>query len=504
MTQATECNSNDCQIEEVLDEMLQRFAGFPKIREKIRAYKKKQNEDSFKLDKIDFKLVFKKVKNFLKDTKNSIEKVQSRDPEKCSEGVLDIVKSLATLVGLNHYGALIEIFVICYGLLFLERQPKESVVGKLANIVHEEFIHFNRRLLDQKYNGLERRVLEQNSQLQTMKKGEKLDDPNLWNDYAQFLGELAIRLESPLSFKYENNLSQDPAVEDYVTAVVKYSEAHTCFMALLFAARAKYTELGIAHEDDIATLVRKMKFQEQDAKEKLSFLSENRYLTFLGKIEGGKITKIVALSRRIRFSRLVETVRHSLGLSPMPKSSTVESSAKKVDQQSVTLKPVEVENCSWFSLNQISRYRFSIQFINDVDLPMKIVSNELVFEKNVPPRESYRHEIDSYFSFSAYGYITLYFNGNMSSSNEEPPRKVTRVIEFAATSSFFSNKIGMQDKTYAEFTRGHDTDKRSKDAVPLYFSEYGKYYNATAEISSCWPTYTWRFTIQDFDPEAVH
>ncbi|PFX32165.1 hypothetical protein AWC38_SpisGene3003 [Stylophora pistillata] len=254
MTRATECNSNDCQIEEVLDEMLQRFAGFPKIQEKIRAFKKKENEDSFKLDKIDLT----EVNKILTATKNSIEKFRSGDHEKFSEGVLDIVKSLATPLGAKQCGAFIEILVTCYGLLFLERQPKESVVEKLANIVHDAFIHFNRKLMDQKYKGLERRVSEQNSQLQKMKKGEKLDDPNLWNDYAQFLGELAVRLESPLSFKYENNLSEDPDVEDYVTAVVKYSEAHSCFMALLFAAKAKYTELGIAHEDDIATLVRKM------------------------------------------------------------------------------------------------------------------------------------------------------------------------------------------------------------------------------------------------------
>ena len=338
-----------------------------------------------------------------------------------------------------------------------------------------------------------------------MKEGEKLDDPSLWNDYMQFLGELASRFESPLPFKYETGyLIEDPDVKDYVTAVVKYSEAHSCFMALLLVAKAKYLELGTAREDDVATVDRKMIFQIEEAKEKLFFLSEKRFLTFLGRIEGGKLTKIVALSRRFRDRSLLETVRQSLGLSPMPDLSTVESSAKKVSKQAVTLR--SGKKCNGFLYRYFGK-NVSIQFINDVDLPIKIVSgevgwsrqNELQFVQIVPPRSRYRRETN--FTFSTGGYIVLYLDGNMLGSDSEN----TRVIEFAASSQFFMySKINMQDKTDEEFQRGLNAyNERSEDTVTLYFSENGKYYIAKAEIFVCWPNRTFRFIIQDIDPDAV-
>ena len=338
-----------------------------------------------------------------------------------------------------------------------------------------------------------------------MKEGEKLDDPTLWNDYVQFLGELAIRFESPLPFMYEKKLTKDPNVKDFVTAIVKYSEAFSSFMVL---AVVKYSKVRIAEllndtRNTTDPMYRKIIFQMQDAKEKLSFLSEERYLTFLGKIDGGKLTKIVALSRRIRDRSLVETVRHNLDLSPMPNLTTVESSAKKVSQQAVTLR--SVQNCNG-SLYQYLGKDVSIQFFNDVDVPMKIISgkvgdsqgNQFQFEQIVEPRKSYRQETN--FFISTGGYIVLYFNSSMVSSDLEN----TRVIEFAVSNCFSESKIGMQDKTDAEFSGGQDAlDESSVHPVTLYFSENGKYYIAKAEYFVCWPEYTFRFIIQDFDPEAV-
>ena len=393
-------------------------------------------------------------------------------------------------------------------ILITESKPNQpSLLHQLTNVVRSEMIHFNNRLQDQKYNGLQHRSSEQIFQLQQMKKGEKLDDPTLWNDYVQFLGELANRFESPLPFKYENKPTEDPNVKDFVTAIVKYSEAHSCFITLLFIAKAKFAELGNAHKVDIATVDRKMIFQIKEAREKLSFLSEKRFLTFLGRIKRGKLTKIVALSRRIRGKSLVETVRHSLGLSPMPDLSTVESSAKKVSQQAVTLR--SAKKCNRFPLTYFA-IQYSTQFINDADIPIKIVSgevgqsrgNQFQFERNLPPRSS--HHQKTFFGFSTGGYIVLYLNGNMLGSDSEN----TRVIEFAVSTIFdgksILNKIGMTDETDAEFLRGQNAyDKRSADNVTLYFSENERYFIAKAEIFFCWPNRTFQFIIQDFDPEAV-
>ena len=466
---------------------------------------KGKNKDSSKGESDKISLVTKLTK-VVTTIQKGIEKIKTKDPLKIFDGVLDIVSSLLNLVDAGKpYSFIFRILSEAVGMFFTEsRQNQPSVVHQLTDVVHGEMIHFNKRLQDQKYDGLKLRVSEQIFQLQRMKEGEKLDDPSLWNDYMQFLGELASRFESPLPFKYESYLIDDPDVKDYVTAVVKYSEAHSCFMALLLVAKAKYLELGTAREDDVATVDRKMIFQIEEAKEKLFFLSEKRFLTFLGRIEGGKLTKIVALSRRFRDRSLLETVRQSLGLSPMPDLSTVESSAKKVSKQAVTLR--SGKKCNGFLYRYFGK-NVSIQFINDVDLPIKIVSgevgwsrqNELQFVQIVPPRSRYRRETN--FTFSTGGYIVLYLDGNMLGSDSEN----TRVIEFAASSQFFMySKINMQDKTDEEFQRGLNAyNERSEDTVTLYFSENGKYYIAKAEIFVCWPNRTFRFIIQDFEPEAV-
>ena len=449
---------------------------------------------------------FEEIGKVVKTTMNSIEKFKSKDPLEITKGVLDIVFNLVD-VG-KPYGFVIRNLWGGVSWLLTKSKPDEpNVVDQLAKIVQDEIVHFNRGLQDQKYSGLKRRVSEQIFQFRRMKKGEKLDDPNLWNDYVQFLGELAIRLESPVPFKYEySQLTEDPDVADFVTAVVTYSEAHSCFMALLFVAKAVYADFGIAHENDVATVDRKMDFQINDAKEKLSFLSEKRFLTFRGKLDGGKLTKILALSRSIRGRSVVETVRHSLGLSPMHQLSTVESSARKVDKQSVKLKSAEI--CNWLVL-QYGGIRFSLQFINDMDFPMRVVSGSVgwsqgkqpKFEQTVQPGS--RHHIGLPFSFSTAGYLILDVN-NVLGSDVEPPREYTRVIEFAVSNVFYDTKISMQDKTDAGFSSGLDTlNERSEDAVTLFFSEGGKYYIAKADIFVCWPDRIWRFVFQDFDPEDV-
>ena len=481
--------------------------GFPEAQKKLDEVRvpvegqKEKNKDSCegKSDKISLEQVMK----LLTTTTNNIEKIKSKDSKKVLEGVLAIISSFANLVVFDKRKRdIIQTIWQVTGWLLMESKSDQSVVDQLTNVVHDEMMNLNRRLQDQKYNGLKRRVSEQIFHLQRMKERQKLDDPNLWNDYAQFLGELAQRFQSPLPFKYENNLTGDVDVKDFVTAVVTYSEAHSCFMALLFVAKAKYTELGVAYEDDIATVERKMNYQTKDAKEKLFFLSEKRFLTFRGKIEDGKLIKILVLSRRIRDRRVVETVRHSLGLSPMPDLSTVESSAKKVNQQAVTLR--SVENCNCF-LCQYYGFRYSIQFINNVDFSIKIESgeigwsqeNQLQFEELVPPRERFHKNSNAYSRFSTAGHITLYFDNMLNSEN-------IRVFEFAMSSVFYNSKINIQDKSDAEFSRGLDAyNERSEEAVTLYFSEDGKYYIVKAEIFVCWPDRIWRFIIQDFDPEAV-
>ena len=505
-----ESNSSDFQsiseMKDALRDLHLKSAGFPEFQKKLYDVeaslekKKDKNKDSGK-GKSD-KKIDEGVKKVIITKIESIEDLKSQEPLKILRIVLDIAAIVAKDVG-GPYHSIFLVLSLLFSVFGRENNPNQpSVVHQLTKVVHDEMIHLNKRLHDQKYNGLKLRMSEQILQLQRMKEGEKLDDPSLWNDYVQFLGELAIRFESPLPFKYEKKLTKDPDVKDFVTAIVTYSEAFSSFMAFLLVVAVEYTKVRMAQED-VYAVYRKMTCQIKEAEEKLSFLSEERYLTFLGKIEGGKLTKIVALSRRIRDKILVETVRHSLGLSPMPNLTTVESSAKKVSKQAVTLR--SEKKCNW-SLYQLFGKYVAIQFFNEADVPMKIVSgevgesqgNQVQFEQIVEPRKSYRQETD--FRISTGGYIVPYFNSSMVSSDLQN----TRVIEFAVSHGFYEYKIGMQDKTNEEFSGGQDAlDESSAHPVTLYFSENGKYYIAKAEYFKCRPIYTFRFIIQDFDPEAV-
>ncbi|KAL9962508.1 hypothetical protein ACROYT_G031613, partial [Oculina patagonica] len=270
---------------------------------------------------------------------NGMSAFKSGNPLEITRGVLGIVSSATHLVGTPGCGIVIGALCIIIGAFLTESgEPQQpSVVDQLAKVVHDELVHFNKSLQDQKYDGLKRRVSDQKSQLRTMKPGEKLDDSNLWNDYVQFMGELSNRFESPLPFKYEDNLTKDPDMADFVTAVVTYCEAYSCFMALLVSAKGKFAELGSTYKKDEDAVDRKICCQKEDAKEKLSFLSEDKYLTFLGRLpyEGGKLTKIVALSRNMRGKSLVEAVRGTLGLSEMQDLTQVETAAAKVARQVV-------------------------------------------------------------------------------------------------------------------------------------------------------------------------
>ena len=283
-----------------------------------------------------------KVLKVVQVTVNSIEKFKSDDPVDTAVGVLNIVSSIGSVFG-GPYGPIITTVCGIIGTILSYGKPKHaqpSVVDQLAKVVHKELVNFNHKLHDQRFQGLKDRVCNQTSQLRTLKSAEKLDDTNLWNDYVQFMGELSNRLESPLLFEYEKEspLTKDPEVADFVRAVVTYSEAYVCFMALLLVANGRFADLGRKEDED--AVYRIIKRQEEKAREKLAFLSDEKYLTFLGRLpyEGGKLTKIVVLSRHTSGKRLVEAVIRSLDLPQLPDSATVESVASKVSSQCVKLK----------------------------------------------------------------------------------------------------------------------------------------------------------------------
>ena len=469
-----------------------------------------------------------KVLKVVQVTVNSIEKFKSGDPVDIALGVLNIVSSIGSVLG-GPYGPIITTICGIIGTILSYGKPKHaqpSVVDQLAKVVHKELVNFNQKLHDQRFQGLKDRVWNQTSQLRSLKSAEKLDDTNLWNDYVQFMGELSNRLKSPLPFKYEKGslLTEDPDVADFVTAVVTYSEAYVCFMALLLAANGRFADLGRKEDED--AIYRMIKCQGEKAREELAFLSDEKYLTFLGTLpyEGGKLTKIIVLSRHTSGKRLVEAVRRSLDLPQLPDSATVESKASKVSSQCVKLKLEDHNthspqnsvfpqgNRAVVVLTRVLVGVVFIDFINETDFPMKIVSG--IVGRRKLPSVTFTHDVQSRSScwletsrlsssqFSYGGYIILYQNGILS-SEVEPPVSNVRVIEFALSSLM---KVNIQDKTGSEFTRGQDTyDKmNSGKAKTLYWFNHGEHFMARAEITRyrSGPV-IFRFIVQDYDPLAV-
>ena len=453
-------------------------------------------------------------------TANAIQKFQSGEASDIVSGTMDIVSSVVTCAGeavggpiAAAVGAIIGTICNIIGAIFTANKPKQpSVVEQLAKVVHQELVDFNKKLQDQKYNGLVDRVTEQKTQLRTMERGDDLADPNLWHDYVQFMGELSSRFESSLPFKYEDNLTKDPDVADFVTAVGTYCQAYNCFMALLISAKGKFSHFkeGCWHLPFIKTKADEhMKMvdlvissQMKAAKAKLAFLSDEKYLTFLGRLpyEGGKLTKIVALSRNSEARTKLESVTRGLGLPRLPDLETVESSAKNVSGMLVT--------CPYPSAADL-KPGLNVQFTNKSKFPMKIVSatvgnlyNNLEFTEVVEPNSSIVKNPTGCFSVG--GYIVLYLDGKVRSDKNPHDSDVTRVIEFALSWPRHGyRKINIRDKTSSEFTRGQDTYEKMQDAVKktTYWLANDTHHMACGEIFHSVPYYVlWRFLVQEYDP----
>ena len=468
------------------------------------------------------------VSRVITATVSGLQKLQSGD---AVSGTLEIISSVAMFAGEAMGGPAgaalgVAIGALCsiIGAIFTANKSKQpSIVEQVAEVVHKKLVHFNKKLKDQKYDGLKRRVSDQAAQLQTMKKGDKLDDPNLWNDYVQFMGELGNRIQSPLPFKDGHRSStKDPDVADFVRAVMTYCRAYSCFMALLVTAKGRFADLGSEHKEDEDKVDRKISRQTEDAKEKLAFLFDEKYLTFLGRLpsEGGKLTKIVVFSRNAKARRLVKMVTKEFGLPEMPDSKRIESNAELVSRQYVQSK---TEGHPDFR-----RPACQIQFINETKFPLKIISGTVGnrvrqldrFTQVVQPRSCYETLRDPFrvpAGVSIGGYIIVYLDEKLRSDDEPDDADMTPVIEFALCNLWFTqpSKVNIQDKSGTEFTRGKDTYYKMKDGETktIYWTTNGTHYMARAELyvhstPAAGPAgdmartqqTKWRFVVQDFDP----
>jgi len=90
------------------------------------------------------------VRKVLIATTNGIEKFNSEDSLETTRAVLDFISTVGELFG-EPYGLVTEAVCSIIGTLLTESEPQQpSVVDQLAKAVHDELLHFNKRLQDQK------------------------------------------------------------------------------------------------------------------------------------------------------------------------------------------------------------------------------------------------------------------------------------------------------------------------------------------------------------------
>ena len=297
-------------------------------------------------------------------------------------------------------------------------------------------------------------------------------------------------------------------VADFVKALMTYCQAFGCFNALLITAKGTFKRLGKEYKEADDQANREITGQRKYLEGTLSFLFDERYLTFLGRLpsEGGKLTKIVAFSRNTEARSIVKMTTRGFGFPELPDYNTVESKAEIVSRQSVKLKLEG--HCNIFERSSNQR-----QFINETQFPIKVIEYKVsedvkVFSENLKPRSSLVRG-DS----SSRGYVLIYLDGQVRLGDEPYTSDETHIIEFASYKGFFSVGINIQDKTCSEFTRGQDTydtidSQRNKK---IYWKTKGVHYVASAEYRrrsgnyygpgvSSPSTTQYRFVFQDFDP----
>ena len=485
----------------------------------------------------------KTVGEALKTTVTALEKFKSGDPYDAACGTLEIISSVAAVAG-GPFGIAFSALCSIAGAIISANKPaKPSVVEQLAKVVHSALNDFHNKLQGAELSGLEGRVQRQKTQLREMNQEEELDDPSLWNDYDHFMGQLRHRVVSPLPFKYEKNLAEDSDMADFVRAMTTYCKAYTCFMALLMVAKATFQEFD-GDGSQVRSIDRLIDHQTETVKKTLAFLSDKKYLNFIGRLpsEGAQLTKILLLTRNPTAKQLVESIRGRLDLPEMADSDEVEAAADKVSRQSVKMKFQGqafsqgirgiAAALDYFLPARIGSATTAI-FINETDFPMRIVSGtvgsrpgNLDFQKDVDPHSYHDLLIWSWTgTFSTGGYMKIAYNGKLSSDTEDPNEEGVGVIEFALSSPYVAQiKINIADKSDKLRTQGQDTyDKMTDDKGKTLYWKRGKvYYVARAEVLRTsaeqfqdWVSLrkfnllpftskakgTWCFIIQNFDPD---
>ena len=463
-----------------------------------------------------------KVGIFIKTCVDSLESLKSGNQVQIMKGCLSIASSLTVLVGGPYRVASVAICGILTSILLASSPNEPDLVTVFTDKVHAELLNFNQELKRQAFEGLQSRVKNMNAYLKELKSVPnhiELPDKVLYEtDFPQFIGEVAHSFMKGLK---RNSTQEDR--NNCLTSMVIYCNAQTALFVLLTNILAAFESTG--RETRMVKIL--LDTQIQDAKEKLGFLSQEKYLRmsyyftmFSGRIsfeadEEDYLHKIVTICYvgqccHLPTYGIIEGFREALGMPTIQK--TIVGLSKGID--GVTVAPKDITKR--YPQPQTKGGNHYFQLINHSHFPVQVRcgtvgsdANGLVFRQDVPRYSSYEHvATKSSWNFSTGGVFIMDLSGEVTSFENGPETPNCKVFEFALSNPFVgsSKSAILQRSPHADVCRsaGKDCWRRmnSDNSPPIYFDHRNKHYVVFGGYTSpgrngC---RTWRFVIQEYDP----
>ena len=458
--------------------------------------------------------------NVIEKCVDSLESLRSENSVQVMKGALGIASSVAVLVGGQYGAAAVSSCSILTSIISASSPNEPDLVTAFIDIVRAELQKFNGELKQQTFEGLKSRVKNMNACLKELlepSNDTELPDKVLYEtDFPQFIGEVAYNFLKDCDMD-----SKEEEINNYLTSMVIYCNAQTALFLLLTNILATFQSTG----RETNMIKRLMDTQVQDAREKLGFLSEDKYLrksalfaigdyrtkckSITGAITGDDLRKVVnichfAKCRHLPAYDIIEGFRENLGMPKIPETLV------ELFRGGPKRRPINI--IKRYPQPQESGDHHYFQLINHSHVPVHVECgmagnyvNQLRFSRIVEPYSSYEHvATESWWTFSTGGVFTMYLSGNL------------KVFEFALSNPFIGlcgSAILEKDPQLSVHT-GKDCWKQMgcDPSPPIYFEQSDKYYvvrgghtwnlrrGGVDDFPGKNACRTWRFVIQEYDP----
>ena len=316
-----------------------------------------------------------KIKNAGKVIETAIyamDDLKSDSPARVIKGGLSIISSVAVLVG-GPYGIAASAICGVLGAILSanssETEPDLATV--FAQKVRKELQTFRQDAQLRTLTGLQKRMKIMIKNLKLLDpvlpdaaKNDQLPDNLLYeSDFPQFIGEVSKDITKILS---TTDSKED--IDACITAMVVYCNAQMSLMLLLANVIATFEATG----RETKFVKSYLDLQEEDALQKLGFLSDKKYLTPAGLLpfEGGKMLKIYHLQSSMYSSLIVDEFRRGLGMTRIP---TFQSIKKKMDQAEKYCIHWVSDKKDMYPHPETKQDHHYFQLINHTSFPIKVV-----------------------------------------------------------------------------------------------------------------------------------